>query len=103
MIRGVNLGGWFLLEPWMTDHLFRDESDRAFADDCVALDERGLMEALRQATREARMNAHWRTWITEEDIAWLSRHGINTVRVPFGYWMTHPEPPFIAGAFAYLE
>jgi len=32
----------------------------------------------------------------------MANHGLNTVRVPFGYWITHPEPPFVGGAFKYL-
>lgn len=26
-IRGVNLGGWFVLEPWITPSLFEDQPD----------------------------------------------------------------------------
>jgi glucan 1,3-beta-glucosidase len=103
LVRGVNLGNWFLLEKWMSAELFHTDSGTPFQDSCAAMDEQGLMAHLSPATRRKRMERHWDTWITERDIAWIANHGINTVRVPFGYWMTHPDDPFIAGQFKYLE
>lgn len=103
LIRGVNLGNWFVLERWMSGELFVDDSGKPFQDRCAALDERGLMERLSPEIRRSRMEKHWSEWITEPDIRWLAGAGINTVRVPFGYWMTHPEPPFIDGQFFYLK
>jgi aryl-phospho-beta-D-glucosidase BglC (GH1 family) len=35
---------------------------------------------------KAMLEKHWDTRITEEDFAWLQKIGINTVRVPIGYW-----------------
>lgn len=32
------------------------------------------------------LEKHWDTWITEDDFAWLQQTGINTVRIPIGYW-----------------
>mmetsp|Transcript_2740 Transcript_2740/g.8159 ORF Transcript_2740/g.8159 Transcript_2740/m.8159 type:complete len:802 (+) Transcript_2740:139-2544(+) len=103
LVRGVNLGNWFLLERWMANDLFYDESGRAFPGECEAIDEYGLMEALGPEVAEDRMEKHWASWITEEDIAWLGSHGVNTVRVPFGYWMVFPSAPFIPGQLKYLD
>mmetsp|Transcript_8051 Transcript_8051/g.16979 ORF Transcript_8051/g.16979 Transcript_8051/m.16979 type:complete len:869 (-) Transcript_8051:309-2915(-) len=104
LIRGVNLGNWFLLERWMTASLFFDPtSAKAFEDSCSAMDEHGLMKALGPEVSRRRMEDHWSTWITEEDITWLANHGVNAVRVPFGYWMVFPTPPFVHGQFKYLE
>uniref|UniRef100_A0A7S4RIQ4 glucan 1,3-beta-glucosidase n=1 Tax=Alexandrium monilatum TaxID=311494 RepID=A0A7S4RIQ4_9DINO len=103
MVRGVNLGNWFLLERWMANDLFFDETGKAFADECDAVDEYGLMEALDKEVARERMEKHWSSWITEDDIAWLGDHGINTVRVPFGYWMVFPSPPFVEGQLKYLD
>jgi len=104
MIRGVNLGNWFLLEKWMAPGLFHNGTgNRPFTAPCVALDEHGLMNALGPEVARARMERHWATWITENDIAWLASRGINAVRVPFGYWMVFPTPPFISGQLTYLK
>jgi len=102
MVRGVNLGSWFLLEKWMVQRMFTDDDGSSFSDSCANIDEHGLMSHLRPSTKRRRMEAHWGSWITEDDIAWMHEHGLNTVRVPFGYWITHPEHPFIDGAFKYL-
>jgi len=104
LVRGVNLGNWFLLERWMSADLFYDETgERAFEDQCDAIDEYGLMHALGPKVARKRMEHHWSSWITENDIEWLANHGINTVRVPFGYWMVLPTPPFIEGQLKYLD
>jgi len=104
LIRGVNLGNWFLSEKWMSPELYWNASDGApFRDPCVAMDEYGLMEVLGQEASHERMERHWATWITEEDISWLANHGINAVRVPFGYWMVFPSPPFVFGQLKYLR
>eukprot|EP00421_Protoceratium_reticulatum_P036574 CAMPEP_0168469888 /NCGR_PEP_ID=MMETSP0228-20121227/58449_1 /TAXON_ID=133427 /ORGANISM="Protoceratium reticulatum, Strain CCCM 535 (=CCMP 1889)" /LENGTH=762 /DNA_ID=CAMNT_0008485681 /DNA_START=181 /DNA_END=2466 /DNA_ORIENTATION=- len=104
LVRGVNLGNWFLLESWMANDLFYDETGKKdFADPCDAMDEYGLMQALGPKAGRERMEHHWSTWIVEEDIRWLGSHGVNTVRVPFGYWMVFPSPPFIDGQLPYLD
>jgi len=103
LIRGVNLGNWLLLEKWMDHKLFLDEFGQKYEGECDAIDEYGIMRLLDPLYRRRRMETHWSTWITEADIQWLATHGINTVRVPFGYWLTHPEPPFVEGQFKYIE
>jgi len=103
LIRGVNLGNWFLLEKWMAGYLFLNESGKEFPDECTAQDEYGLMSALDPSVARTRMEEHWANWITEEDIAWMASHGINAIRVPFGYWMVFPMPPFVPGQLKYLE
>lgn len=104
LIRGVNLGNWLLLERWMAHELFKDESNKLeFIGDCPPVDEYGLMHALEKDVARRRMENHWETWITEADIEWLAKHGINSVRVPFGYWIVHPTPPFISGQLKHLD
>ncbi len=36
------------------------------------------------------MEQHWDTWITEDDFRKLAQMGINTVRLPIGYWSVGP-------------
>lgn len=86
--RGVNLGHWLLLERWMQPALFADTD---------AVDEYTLCAALGDRA-ESVMRKHRETFITAEDFAWLRQRGINAVRIPFGYWLLNPEPPFVGGA-----
>ncbi|OBZ72452.1 Glucan 1,3-beta-glucosidase [Grifola frondosa] len=82
IIRGVNLGGWFVLEPWITP------------------------------TRPRCLQNHWDTWITQDDFAAIKAAGLNHVRMQVGYWSipitsadtnyTTSVSPYIAGAWPYL-
>lgn len=84
-IRGVNLGGWLVLEKWMTPNLFegttaRDETDFS----------RQMNDGLRR-----RLLRHRETYITREDIAWIAGHGLNTLRLPVPHWMFGDKPPYM--------
>ncbi|HEY1085644.1 MAG TPA: cellulase family glycosylhydrolase [Candidatus Saccharimonadales bacterium] len=74
-IKGVNLGGWLLLEKWMTPKIFEGTD---------AIDEWTFMQT-RGATKK--LEAHRDTFITENDFIWLKTHGIDAVRIPVGYWV----------------
>ncbi|TKX19516.1 glucan 1,3-beta-glucosidase-4 [Elsinoe australis] len=94
-IRGVNLGGWLVLEKWMTPEVFTG----AFSDakDQWTFDQiQGSQEALEK---------HWSTYITEQDIAQIASWGINTLRIPIGYWAYNhsTNAPYVTGADKYLE
>lgn len=82
-LRGVNLGGWLLLERWMTPALFAGT---------VAKDEFTFIQTAGAAEKVAE---HYKTFITEEDFRWLAEHGVNAVRIPIGYWVFGDVPPFI--------
>ena len=85
-LRGVNLGGWLVLEPWMTPSLF-DGTD--------ANDEYTFMTTPDAA---AKLRRHHETFITDDDFAWLGEHGLDLVRLPVGHWVLHPDPPYVAAA-----
>jgi glucan 1,3-beta-glucosidase len=82
-LHGVNLGGWLVLERWMTPSLFKGTD---------AIDEYTLMSTPGAAER---LREHWRTWITEEDFRWMAANGLNAVRIPVGYWVLEGDPPFL--------
>lgn len=82
-IRGVNLGGWLVLEKWMTPSLFEGLNATDETTWCVEMGDRAP-ERLRQ---------HWDTFITEADFEWLSGVGINAVRIPVGFWLFGPPYP----------
>ncbi|MEQ1531443.1 MAG: glycoside hydrolase family 5 protein, partial [Methylococcales bacterium] len=85
-LRGVNLGGWLVLEKWMTPSLFAG---------LEALDETGYCVEL-GAQAESALKQHWQTFITEADFAWLANIGINAVRIPVGHWLFGADYPFHA-------
>lgn len=65
-IRGVNLGGWFVLEPWMNWELVGDTG----AVDQWTFDQTDGAEAALQK--------HWGSWFTESDMAQIAAWGLNT-------------------------
>lgn len=83
-LHGVNLGGWLVLEPWMTPALFLDSG----AVDEYSWCEPGLGE------RDAALLQHRHTFITEADIAWLAERGVNALRVPIPYWAFGDVGPY---------
>ncbi|KAF7139432.1 hypothetical protein RHSIM_Rhsim07G0200700 [Rhododendron simsii] len=49
---------------------------------------------------------HWNTFITEEDFKFMSRNGINTVRIPVGWWIAKgptPPAPYVGGSLQLLD
>ena len=92
VIRGVNLGGWLVLEKWMTPTLFEG---------LRALDETSFCQELGDNTA-ARLRPHHEAFLTEEDFAWIAAHGLNLVRIPVGHWLFGDKPPFI-GAVDILD
>jgi glucan 1,3-beta-glucosidase len=83
-LRGVNLGGWLVLEKWMTPSLFEGLQARDETSYCVELG----------ASAEQSLKNHWNTFITSEDFAWLAKTGINAVRIPIGHWIFGPGYPY---------
>ncbi len=103
-IRGVNLGGWLVLEKWIKPSLFHGST---------AEDELSLLIDLKEIAVE-RIKLHRDNFITEQDIAWLSDIGINAIRVPYGHWLFGDEYPYhenyqdnrypyVTGSIEYLD
>lgn len=80
-LRGVNLGGWLVLERWMTPSLFKGVGA---SDEYTFMQTPGALAKLRE---------HQKTFITEKDFVWMSQNGINAVRIPIGYWILRGEGP----------
>ncbi|KAF4573242.1 glycosyl hydrolase 5 (cellulase A) family protein [Pleurotus pulmonarius] len=97
-VRGVNLGGWLVLEPWITPSLFDATGNDAIVDEWTF----GQLQDRNVAT--AALKKHWDTWITESDFAAIAAAGLNHVRLPIGYWAFEVAPgePFIQGQLPYL-
>ncbi|KAJ6502680.1 glycoside hydrolase family 5 protein [Mycena vulgaris] len=98
-VRGVNLGGWLVLEPWITPSLFDNTGNANIVDEWTF----GSLQS--RATATAALTNHWNTWITEADFAAIKAAGLNHVRLPIGYWAFEvgPGEPYIQGQLPYLN
>ncbi|KAJ5591475.1 glucan endo-1-6-beta-glucosidase B [Penicillium hispanicum] len=80
-IRGVNMGSLFVFEPWIGetawDKMGCNGTRAEF--DCV--------KSLGQDAANTAFAQHWKTWITEDDIKEIASYGLNSIRVPVGYWL----------------
>ncbi|KAK0940122.1 hypothetical protein LTR29_008317 [Friedmanniomyces endolithicus] len=96
-VRGVNLGGWFVLEPWITPSIFEATPGNV-------VDEYTFCQTLGSGEASNRLQAHWSSWITEGDFAEMKGYGINMVRIPIGYWSVSPinGEPYVQGAYDWL-
>lgn len=89
-IYGVNLGSWLLLESWMLPAEWVAMGGEICANcaDCIST-EFALAKAYPDTVDE-KFEKHWSTWFTQDDVTKLKDLGINTVRVPLGYWLVEP-------------
>jgi len=101
-IRGVNLGSLFIVEPWMAN-------DAWIAMGCGGQrSEFDCIRALGQARGNEAFKSHWNSWVTQDDIREIASLGLNTIRIPVGYWMredivNRDTEWFPEGAFPFLE
>ncbi|KAF9469829.1 exo-1,3-beta-glucanase [Collybia nuda] len=98
-VRGVNLGGWLVLEPWITPSLFDNTGDSRIIDEYTF----GQFQDRTKAT--AALQNHWDTWITQADFKAIAAAGLNHVRIPIGYWAfdVSAGEPYIQGQLPYLN
>ncbi|KAH9958846.1 glycoside hydrolase family 5 protein [Russula dissimulans] len=89
-IYGVNLGSWLLLEPWMLPNEWVKMGGE-ICDDCsTCISTEFALAAAYPDDVDERFAEHWSTWFTQGDVNRLQGAGINTVRVPLGYWIVEP-------------
>ncbi|KAG6337057.1 hypothetical protein ID866_2010 [Astraeus odoratus] len=98
-VRGVNLGGWLVLEPWITPSIFDNTGNSAIVDEWT------FCQYQDSNTAKSVLQNHWDTWITESDFAAIAAAGLNHVRLPIGYWAFEvgPGEPYIQGQLPYLQ
>lgn len=95
LLRGVNVGNWLVIEPWMDDGSllkgkFQGASDQWTFD---GLDKDG-----------SAIKAHWDSWFTEADVQKIKSFGFNALRIPIGYWaIDNSGTPYHKGAADYMD
>lgn len=98
--RGTSLGGFLVLEPWLTPSLFYQFLGLTSkwgngAKDHIAIDSLTFCKALGPEEANRQLRIHWRTWVTEDQIKNLAAIGVETLRIPVADWMFEPYEPFI--------
>ena len=69
-VRGVNLGGWLLLEPFISPSMFEGL-------DGSIVDEYTFCQNQDRGQAEGRLRGHWESWITEDDFRQIAAAGLS--------------------------
>jgi glucan 1,3-beta-glucosidase len=91
-IKGVNLGGWMVLERWITPSLFEGTKAR---------DEFNFCKEFGGQT-PAKLKKHRDEFVRKDDFKWLAKNGFNAIRIPVGYWIFGDADPYVGG-IEYLD
>jgi len=83
-VRGVNIGGWLVLEPWINPSVFENTGNPNIVDEWTF----GQLQDRNTAQRA--LTAHWDSWITESDFAAIAAAG---------YAESKKSPPRLRGAY----
>lgn len=88
----VNIGGLFVIEPFITPAFFQRYAP--------ATDEWELSLAMAADTAGgglSQLEEHYKTFITEKDIADIAGAGLNWIRLPIPFWAieTYDGEPFL--------
>lgn len=91
-IRGVNLGGWLIIEPFITPSFFSSIDPRF-----NVVDEYTLSEYLGASKAAAKLEQHYASFVNESTFREIRDAGLDHVRIPFGYWavLTIKGDPFV--------
>ncbi|GJJ11684.1 hypothetical protein Clacol_005920 [Clathrus columnatus] len=87
-VYGVNLGSWLVLESWMLPNEWAQMGGESCSncEDCAA-SEWSLTKKLGQQQADKVFLEHWTTWFTSQDVEDIANAGLNTVRIPLGFWI----------------
>lgn len=88
--RGVNLGGWLSLEPWITPSLFDYPLSMGIIDEWTLVTHLGDSAA-------SSLEKHYSTFVTEDTFKAIAAAGLDHVRIPFSYWAitTYDGDPYL--------
>ena len=77
VLRGINLGGWMLQEPYLFQFTGAADSQHEFKEK--------LVEFIGQENTDNFYNAWYENFITQRDVDSLASHGYNSIRLPMHY------------------
>ncbi|KAK5136755.1 hypothetical protein LTR08_002051 [Meristemomyces frigidus] len=92
LVRGVNLGGWLSIEPFITPSFFSGYSTH----DNV-IDEYTLSQTLGPTKAKSTIEQHYSSFVSEQTFADIQAAGFDHVRIPFSYWAvtTYDGDPYV--------
>src|SRR3989338_6933782 len=82
ILRGVNLGGWLMMEGYILHSLNKAEQ----------LFKKNFSQALGEKALKDFEKAFRKNFIQESDIREISKLGMNCIRLPFNYRMIEEKP-----------
>ncbi|KAL7266206.1 hypothetical protein RUND412_011257 [Rhizina undulata] len=90
--RGVNLGGWLVVEPFITPSFFSEWDPRL-----GVVDEFTLSKQLGPTEAAETLEKHYSTFINADTFRQIRDAGLDHVRIPYGYWavLTLPGDSFV--------
>ncbi|KAI4155524.1 MAG: hypothetical protein L6R39_001217 [Caloplaca ligustica] len=91
-IRGVNLGGWLSIEPFITPSFFQSyKTNQGIIDEYTLTKELGPQKAAKT------LEKHYAMFIQEDDFQQIQAAGFDHVRIPYSYWAvtTYPGDPYV--------
>ena len=91
---GTNVGGWQVLEPWITPTLFYRFLGKTQSEG-VGMDQYSFCEALGPDEGNQVLREHWDTWITEDTFATMAEQEVEMIRLPIGDWTLKPYGPYV--------
>ena len=91
-IRGVNVGGWLSLEPFITPSLFNYPASANVVDEYT-------LSAKLGSTGARMLDSHYSTFITKQTFEDIKNAGLDHVRIPYPYWLvqTYDGDPYVKG------
>ena len=88
-VSGPALGGWLVIEPWVTPSLFyqflgTDEKYKSVDETAAhtAMDAYSFCTVLGDDEANRQLRLHWAAWVRDEDIKAIAAAGANVIRVP---------------------
>jgi len=102
---GTNIGGWMVLEPWITPSFFYRFLGKTHSEG-VGADSYTVCEALGPDEGNKVMRSHWDNWLTRHHIKALADRHVEVVRIPIGDWTLMPYGPYVGcmdGAAEHIE
>ncbi|KAI9743056.1 MAG: hypothetical protein M1818_003351 [Claussenomyces sp. TS43310] len=90
--RGVNLGGWLSLEPFIAPSLFN-----SYDSGLGIIDEWTLCAHLGASGAQSTLENHYLSFVTEQTFIDIANAGLDHVRIPFSYWavVTYDGDPYV--------
>ncbi|PPD95738.1 hypothetical protein GOBAR_DD07217 [Gossypium barbadense] len=112
-LRAVNLGNWLVQSETLVTADYTgsswDDSDPSVLNIAIVNTLQGeyqITNGYGPVKAPQVMQAHWDSYITEQDFKFISANGLSAVRIPVGWWIAqdpNPPKPFVGGSLKALD